>query len=513
MAPGVLAGRYELTAPLGRGGMGQVWEGADRQLGRRVAIKLLTDEHLAGRADPGELVRRFAREASITAGLQHPGVPAVHDAGSYDGGLYLVMELIEGYTLGDLIAEEGALPVPWAAAIGAQVCAVLAVAHDRGLVHRDLKPQNLMLTRDGMAKVLDFGVATVLDAAGVPRITRTGETVGTPAYMAPEQLRGERAIPHSDLYALGCVLYEMLAGRPVFEAASPHTLNYLHLEQPPAPLGRADMPPQLEWLVRRLLGKEPLQRPSGAREVFDGLLPFTAGAGPLAGIVPAGVASGGIHLYARALVRLTAPPPGHPAGHPSARPDLSHAAAFPAPADSPPPAAAASAQHFAALPTPASFAQQRVAFPVSADVAQDPGTQPAPSASGGHAAAHPMQPVSAPSVAAGPSGPSWPHASAPVPSHGAGWKLRHSLWILPTLSFGFTPWAAFLYIGLRHRHRWWIVTAAVYAVLTAVLLTLLIVLPENSLTGGLYLMAMTFAPIIHAVIVNPARLRTLARSS
>ncbi|HEX2312593.1 MAG TPA: serine/threonine-protein kinase [Thermomonospora sp.] len=309
----VLAGRYELAAPLGRGGMGQVWEGVDRALGRRVAVKLVTNEQIAARSDPSELVRRFAREASATAGLQHPGVPAVYDAGTYDGGLYLVMELIEGTTFADLIAEQGPLPVGWAAAMAAQVCAVLAVAHERGVVHRDVKPQNLMLTRDGTVKVLDFGVAGMLDASGSPRITRTGEPVGTPAYMAPEQLRGERATPRTDLYALGCVLYELLAGEPVFAGTTPHVLGYKHLEEMPTPVRRSDVPMELDWLVRQLLAKDPAHRPSGAREVYERLLPFAQITAPLADVDPRGGPPTAMHLYARVLVRLAgvpAPPPG-----------------------------------------------------------------------------------------------------------------------------------------------------------------------------------------------------------
>ncbi|REE96289.1 serine/threonine-protein kinase [Thermomonospora umbrina] len=311
----VLAGRYELATPLGRGGMGQVWEGTDRKLGRRVAIKLVTNEQIAARSDPSELVRRFAREASVTAGLQHPGIPAVHDAGTYDGGLFLVMELIEGYTLADLIAEQGPLPVGWAAAMAAQMAAVLAVAHERGLVHRDVKPQNVMLTRDGTVKVLDFGVATVLDTTGAQRITRTGEPVGTPAYMAPEQLRGERATPRTDLYALGCVLYELLAGEPVFEGATPHVLSYRHMEEPPAPLQRPDVPLELHWLIRQLLAKHPEQRPGGAREVYERLLMFVRASGPLADVETGGARPSAMHLYSRVLVRLSGffPPPGpHP---------------------------------------------------------------------------------------------------------------------------------------------------------------------------------------------------------
>src|SRR5215469_6799767 len=158
--------------------MGQVWEGRDERLGRAVAVKLLAVDAADARSPRDNGVRRFTREAAVTAGLTHPGVPAIYDAGEYHAGLYLVMELIDGCTLGDLIAEQGPLPVGWAAAIAAQVAAVLAAAHERGVVHRDIKPQNVMLTADGTAKILDFGVAGI----DSQRITSTGISVGTPAY-------------------------------------------------------------------------------------------------------------------------------------------------------------------------------------------------------------------------------------------------------------------------------------------------------------------------------------------
>ncbi|MEV5712087.1 serine/threonine-protein kinase, partial [Actinoallomurus sp. NPDC052274] len=305
----VLAGRYELLSPLGRGGMGEVWEGEDRQLRRPVAVKLLTDDALAGHTHPDELARRFAREASVTAGLRTPGVPAVYDAGTYDGGLFLVLELIRGRTLGDLMAEEGPLPVPWAAGIAAQVAAVLAAAHQGGLVHRDVKPQNVMLTGDGAVKVLDFGVAGLVDHSALSRITRTGQPVGTPAYMAPEQLHGRPATARTDLYALGCVLYEMLAGDRMFDAASPAELMHLQLEQAPPPLRRDDLPAELDTLVRQLLEKDPERRPADARETYDRLLPYVVPPGPLGDIDPADESRSGAHLYARAFVRLAGPPP------------------------------------------------------------------------------------------------------------------------------------------------------------------------------------------------------------
>jgi hypothetical protein len=301
----VLADRYTLVSPLGRGGMGQVWEARDTRLDRTVAVKLLTAGAFAASPDCGLDVRRFTREAAVTAGLKHPGVPAIFDAGTYDGGLYLVMELVDGCTIGDLVAEQGPLPVAWAAGIAGQVAAVLAIAHHRGILHRDIKPQNVMLTGDGTAKLLDFGVAGIVSQ----RITGTGVTVGTPGYIAPEQLHDLPATPRTDLYALGCLLYEMLAGEPVFAAASPAGLIRMHLEQAPPPLHRRDVPPQLESLVRRLLDKDPARRPAGARQAYDLLLPFVSPPGPLGDIDPTAESRTGMQLYSRLVARLSGADP------------------------------------------------------------------------------------------------------------------------------------------------------------------------------------------------------------
>lgn len=318
----VLADRYTLADPLGRGGMGEVWEAFDTRLNRKVAVKLLTAGAFA--ASPGfDLdVRRFTREAAVTARLAHPSVPAIFDAGTYNGGLYLVMELVDGCTIGDLVAEQGPLPVGWAAGIAGQVAAVLAIAHQHEILHRDIKPQNVMLTRDGTAKVLDFGVAGIISQ----RITSTGVAVGTPGYMAPEQLHNLPATPQTDLYALGCLLYEMLAGEPIFTATSPAGLIRMHLEQAPPPLRRRDVPPQLETLLWQLLDKNPAHRPTDARQVYDRLLPFVSPPGPLGDIDPKAWSRTGMQLYARLLARLSgADPDGADASRPytpGARPFL-----------------------------------------------------------------------------------------------------------------------------------------------------------------------------------------------
>jgi eukaryotic-like serine/threonine-protein kinase len=276
-----IADRYLLATPLGRGAMGEVWEGYDQRLDRRVAVKFVRRRQVPGGADYDRLVERFLREARISAKLDHPGVPTVYDAGTHDGEAYLIMQLVTGHNLADLVAERGRLPVTWAAATGAQICSVLAAAHAASLVHRDLKPRNIMLRPDGSVKVLDFGIAVILDTIEPTRLTTTGQILGTPAYMAPEQAAGGTVGPLTDLYALGCVLHELLAGEPPFVADSPLAVvgQHLYAEPPPLRPVRPDVPPVLEALVLRLLAKDPAKRPAGAAEVYYALLPHVGGAG------------------------------------------------------------------------------------------------------------------------------------------------------------------------------------------------------------------------------------------
>ncbi|GAA3314832.1 serine/threonine-protein kinase [Nonomuraea dietziae] len=206
----VIGDRYELDdLPLGRGAMGAVYRGHDRHLDRRVAVKLL--HPFPGKGPDEELERRFIREARILARLEHPGAPVLYDFGTHEQRLYQVMQFIDGVTVADLVSEHGPLPAPWAVAIAAQACAVLSAAHALEICHRDLKPTNLMLCPDGSLKVLDFGLAMQRETDG-SQFTRIGQILGTPAYMAPEQIQRGVAEPRSDLYSLGCVLHEMLTG-------------------------------------------------------------------------------------------------------------------------------------------------------------------------------------------------------------------------------------------------------------------------------------------------------------
>ncbi|MEU7918953.1 serine/threonine-protein kinase [Micromonospora zamorensis] len=279
--------RYELTYPVGRGGMGQVWAGFDERLDRPVAIKFL--RQLEVPEDERETAgKRFRREARATARLDHPGVPAVHDLGVHGEDLFLVMQLVPGIVLADHIAEQERLPVGEAASIAAQVCSVLVAAHAASLVHRDLKPQNLMITPSRVVKVLDFGVAALLGPAEASRLTATGRTLGTPAYIAPEQAQGGPVGPSADLYALGCILFEMLGGNPPYEAANAPDMMRRHINAPIPIITeyRSDVPDDLAHLIYCLLAKDPAERPASAGEVRQLLMPFL-GDGDSPGLVAA----------------------------------------------------------------------------------------------------------------------------------------------------------------------------------------------------------------------------------
>ncbi|MGW2286101.1 protein kinase domain-containing protein [Streptomyces phaeochromogenes] len=286
----LIDGRYELAELLGRGGMGEVWAAYDQRLDRSVAVKLLTPRttvsKMPRRLDPQDpAVVRFTREARLMAKLEHPYVPVIHDAGTHRASrLYLVMQRVYGHTLDRLVAQRGPFPVEWAAAVGAQVCAVLVQAHGRGFVHRDLTPRNVMLTTDGTVRVLDFGIATALQPPDGPRLTDAGMVAGTPGFISPEQGKGQAATPLSDLYALGCVLYEILGGRPPFTADEPLALVVQHIADTPVSLDRLrhDAPAELCDLVSRLLAKRPEDRPADAAEVREALAPWAEQAVPKA---------------------------------------------------------------------------------------------------------------------------------------------------------------------------------------------------------------------------------------
>jgi serine/threonine protein kinase len=264
----LLAGRYELRSRLGRGGMAEVFRAVDTRLGRDVAVKVLA-RHLL--ADPRS-VERFEREGRTAASLHHPNIVNVYDAASEGDTHYLVMELVEGPTLAEIIKREGQMPLPRALDIASRIAAALQVAHGRGLVHHDVKPSNVLFDRDDNVKVTDFGIAR----AASSDITTVQ---GSPPYVAPEQAKGGRADPRSDVYGLGCVLFEMLAGQPPFSGSSASAVIMQHLETPPPPLTkfRNDVPADVSNIVTRALAKDPEQRYDSAQALRSDLDLVAAG--------------------------------------------------------------------------------------------------------------------------------------------------------------------------------------------------------------------------------------------
>lgn len=258
-------GRIVLERQLGSGAMGRVFAATDSLLGRRLAIKELVD----GIVENAEARERFLREARVLARLSHPNIVQVFDLLAEGDRHYLCMELVEGPSLEAELERRGSLPVLEAAAIGQKIAEGLAYAHARGVVHRDLKPANVLLGADGAVKVVDFGVARLADA----RMTRTGMMIGTPVYMSPEQIRGEVAGERSDLYALGVVLFELVAGRPPFDG-NIATLLTRHLSEraPRLPVPAGDpAAARLADLVDALLAKDPADRPESAAAVAAAL--------------------------------------------------------------------------------------------------------------------------------------------------------------------------------------------------------------------------------------------------
>ncbi|KAA9378498.1 protein kinase [Microbispora cellulosiformans] len=258
MVPSVLGGRYELEDLIGRGGMGEVWRGRDLRAHRPVAVKILAPQ-VAGLASR----ERFAREARAAARIVHPNVVTVLDVGEEDARPYLVMELLTGRSLAEELTDRGRYSVAEACDLTSQAAAGLDAAHRAGVVHRDVKPANLHRTASGALKVVDFGVAQVATEAA--RLTAVGAFVGTAAYLAPEQIEGRGAGAACDLYALGCVCYELLCGQPPFTGSAPE-LVYRHIHQAPVPPSRhrPDIPAELERLILALLAKDPAARPAGA---------------------------------------------------------------------------------------------------------------------------------------------------------------------------------------------------------------------------------------------------------
>ncbi|MEU9374401.1 serine/threonine-protein kinase [Streptomyces sp. NPDC048255] len=320
-----IAGRYRVAGLIGAGGMGQVWRAYDERLGREVAVKTLAGGQREGYA---HAAARFEHEARVVAGLQSRHIVTVHDIGStrVDDDhplLFIVMELVTGHPL-DLVISNGPPGLDDVMRWAAQVCDALATVHAAGVLHRDLKPANVMVTADGTAKVLDFGIASFLDdPAPATALTATGAALGTPAFMSPEQAQALTVDHRSDLYSLGCVLYNLVTGHPPFMAASGVALLVKHVSEPPVPPSRYNprLPAALEELILALLAKDPAGRPEGAANVRDRLLALATSTSGLPG---PGLLQG---LAQRLLGRSSRPAPASVGGPPSPGTRSSSAAA------------------------------------------------------------------------------------------------------------------------------------------------------------------------------------------
>jgi serine/threonine-protein kinase len=257
----IFAGRYRLERKLGSGGMADVWLAEDQELGRKVAIKMLHERY----ANDTQFVERFRREATHAAGLSHPNVVSIYDRGEAEGSYFIVMEYVEGRTLKELLVTRGPCPVPVAISYVRQVLAALRYAHRNGIVHRDIKPHNVLVDHEGRVKVADFGIAR----AGSSQITEAGSIIGTAQYLSPEQARGAPVDESSDLYSTGIVLYELLTGDLPFTGETPVEIAMKHLSQvPPSPSSiRPEVPRDLDLVVLRALAKEPADRYRSAKEM------------------------------------------------------------------------------------------------------------------------------------------------------------------------------------------------------------------------------------------------------
>ncbi len=285
--------RYRLLALLGEGGMAEVYRAEDLLLGRQVAVKLLREQL----ARDQSLLTRFRDEARAAASLSHPNIVAVYDVGYDLGRHFIVMEYVDGPTLKDLLRQAAPFPVARAVELAMQVLSALDLAHRRGIIHRDVKPQNVLLTADGQAKVTDFGIARLATAAA---LTQTGEVFGTAYYLAPERASGQEATAAADIYAVGILLYEMLTGKLPFTGDSPVEVALKHLQQEPDPPGRLNpaVPAGLEQVVLRAMAKDPALRFPSAADMRQALAAYQqAAADTTAPLVlgspqPAAVASG-----------------------------------------------------------------------------------------------------------------------------------------------------------------------------------------------------------------------------
>ena len=302
----LFADRYRLERKLGSGGMADVWLAEDQELGRHVAVKILHERY----ANDEQFVERFRREATHAAGLSHPNIVSIYDRGVAGGSYYIVMEYIEGRTLKELIVTRGPCPVPVAISYTRQILAALRYAHKNGIIHRDIKPHNVLVDREGRVKVADFGIAR----AGASEMTEAGSIVGTAQYLSPEQARGAPVDESSDLYSTGIVLYELLTGTVPFTGETPVEIAMKHLSQTPeAPSARRpDIPHDLDLVVLRALAKEPAERYRTAAEL-DRDLELVARGDPVGAETATAatmVLAGAGALDATAATRVAAPVAG-----------------------------------------------------------------------------------------------------------------------------------------------------------------------------------------------------------
>ncbi len=272
-APSEIAGRFEIVEKLGAGAFGTVYKARDKVLGRLLAIKTIRMEGLAAsQAGLAEMLERFRREAQVAAQLKHPGIVTIYDIGEAQGISYISMELIDGVGLDRVIAESSRIPVERAAGLAAQVADALDFAHRNGVVHRDIKPANIMIEPGDRVKVTDFGIAKPTDSA--EHLTLTGSLLGTPSYMSPEQARGSVLDGRSDLFSLGCVLYEMVTGRKAFRGDSITALLFKIITEEPQPIRELDstLPERLAETIAKAIAKAPENRYQSGRALADDLL-------------------------------------------------------------------------------------------------------------------------------------------------------------------------------------------------------------------------------------------------